>query len=72
MKLLIICCGLICKEVMDVWEEMGIIDYGILLLEKDFIIYNNVLVSELCQMVNLDWVYWVLDYMGMDKDECIQ
>ena len=35
MKPLIICRGPIRKEVMDVWDEMGIHGYGILLSEKE-------------------------------------
>ena len=38
-KPLIICRGPIRKEAMDVFTEMGITDYGILLSEKDSIVY---------------------------------
>ena len=72
MKPLIICRGPIRKEVMDVWEEMGITDYGILLSEKDSITYNNALAPELRQMSNPDRVHRVPDYTGMDKDERTQ
>ncbi|RLP54802.1 MAG: biotin carboxylase [Ketobacter sp.] len=72
MKPLIICRGPIRKEVMDVWEEMGITDYGILLSEKDSITYNNALAPELRQMANPDRVHRVPDYTGMDKDERTQ
>jgi len=72
MKPLIICRGPIRKEVMDVWEEMGITDYGILLSEKDSITYNNALAPELRQMKNPELVHRVPDYTGMDKDERTQ
>ena len=72
MKPLIICRGPIRKEVMDVWEEMGITDYGILLSEKDSITYNNALAPELRQISNPDRVHRVPDYTGMDKDERTQ
>lgn len=72
MKPLIICRGPIRKEVMDVWEEMGITDYGILLSEKDSITYNNALAPELRQMKNPDLIHRVPDYTGMDKDERTQ
>ena len=72
MKPLIICRGPIRKEVMDVWEEMGITEYGILLSEKDSITYNNALAPELRQMKNPDMVHRVPDYTGMDKDERTQ
>ncbi|MGB1061046.1 MAG: biotin carboxylase N-terminal domain-containing protein, partial [Ketobacter sp.] len=72
MKPLIICRGPIRKEVMDVWEEMGITDYGILLSEKDSITYNNALAPELRQIANPDRVHRVPDYTGVDKDERTQ
>jgi acetyl/propionyl-CoA carboxylase alpha subunit len=72
MKPLIICRGPIRKEVMDVWEEMGITGYGILLSEKDSITYNNALAPELRQMANPDHIHRVPDYTGMDKDERTQ
>ncbi len=72
MKPLIICRGPIRKEVMDIWEEMGITDYGILLSEKDSITYNNALAPELRQMANPDRIHRVPDYTGADKDERTQ
>ena len=72
MKPLIICRGPIRKEVMDVWEEMGITEYGILLSEKDSITYNNALAPELRQIANPDRVHRVPDYTGVDKDERTQ
>ena len=44
---LIICRGPIRREAMDVFEEMGIRSYGILLSEKDSIVYSNALAPEL-------------------------
>ena len=44
---LIICRGPIRKEAMDVFDEMGINGYGILLSEKDSITYTNALAPEL-------------------------
>ena len=49
LKPLIVCRGPIRKEAMDVFEEMGITHYGILLSEKDSIIYPNALAPELRQ-----------------------
>jgi hypothetical protein len=40
-KPLIICRGPIRKEAMDVFAEMGINDFGILLSEKDSIVYRG-------------------------------
>lgn len=68
-KPLIICRGPIRKEAMDVFSEMGITDYGILLSEKDSIVYQNALAPELRQLTNPDRVHRVPDYSGADKLE---
>ncbi|PCJ41657.1 MAG: biotin carboxylase [Moraxellaceae bacterium] len=72
MRPLIICRGPIRKEVMDVWEEMGITYYGILLSEKDSITYNNALAPELRQLTDPNRVHRVPDYTGADKVERTQ
>lgn len=69
MRPLIICRGPIRKEVMDVWDEMGITDYGILLSEKDSITYNNAIAPELRKLTNPEHVHRVPDYTGADKEE---
>ncbi len=66
---LIICRGPIRKEAMDVFEEMGISYYGILLSEKDSIVYQNALAPELRQIKDPKRVHRVPDYSGNDKDE---
>ena len=72
MKPLIICRGPIRKEVMDVWDEMGIHQYGILLSEKDSITYNNALAPELRLLTDPDRVHRVPDYTGGNKEERTQ
>ena len=72
MRPLIICRGPIRKEVMDVWEEMGITYYGILLSEKDSITYNNALAPELRKLTDPSHVHRVPDYTGADKNERTQ
>ena len=52
LKPLIVCRGPIRKEAMDVYEEMGISHYGILLSEKDSIIYPNALAPELRKLTD--------------------
>ena len=47
LKPLIICRGPIRKEALDVFAEMGINTYGILLSEKDSIVYRGALAPEL-------------------------
>tara|TARA_R110001592_G_scaffold363375_1_gene686370 strand:+ start:12216 stop:15095 length:2880 start_codon:yes stop_codon:yes gene_type:complete len=66
---LIICRGPIRKEAMDVFDEMGIPFYGILLSEKDSIVYQNALAPELRQIKDPKRVHRVPDYSGNDKEE---
>jgi len=69
---LIICRGPIRKEAMDVFDEMGINSYGILLSEKDSITYPNALAPELRKLTDPGRVHRVPDYSGADKEERIQ
>mgnify|MGYP002700195251 CR=1 FL=1 len=69
MRPLIICRGPIRIEAMDVFEEMGIEHYGILLSEKDSIVYQNALAPELRQLTDPSRVHRVPDYTGADKEE---
>ncbi len=69
MKPLIICRGPIRKEAMDVFDEMGIHNYGILLSEKDSITYSNALAPELRKLTDPQRVHRVADYTGATKEE---
>lgn len=69
---LIICRGPIRKEAMDVFDEMGIHGYGILLSEKDSITYTNALAPELRKLTEPDRVHRVPDYTGATKEERVQ
>ncbi|WP_304439676.1 biotin carboxylase N-terminal domain-containing protein, partial [Oleiphilus sp. HI0043] len=69
---LIICRGPIRKEAMDVFAEMGVTHCGILLSEKDSIVYQNALAPELRQINNPDRIHRVPDYSGADKEERVQ
>ncbi|MFO7576224.1 MAG: biotin carboxylase N-terminal domain-containing protein [Pelovirga sp.] len=69
LKPLIVCRGPIRKEAMDVYEEMGISHYGILLSEKDSIVYPNALSPELRQLTDTSRVHRVPDYSGASKEE---
>ena len=66
-KPLIICRGPIRKEAMDVFDEMGIDDYGILLSEKDSIVYPRAIAPELRTINDPRRVHRVSDYSGVDK-----
>ncbi len=72
LKPLIVCRGPIRKEAMDVYEEMGISHYGILLSEKDSIVYPNALSPELRQLTDTNRVHRVPDYSGASKEERVE
>src|SRR5574342_478470 len=69
---LIVCRGPIRKEAMDVFEEMGMTHYGILLSEKDSIVYPNALAPELRQLNDTSRVHRVPDYTGATKEERVE
>jgi acetyl/propionyl-CoA carboxylase alpha subunit len=66
---LIICRGPIRKEAMDVFTEMGITDFGILLSEKDSIVYQDALAPELRAIKDPNHIHRVPDYTGANKEE---
>lgn len=66
---LIICRGPIRKEAMDVFAEMGISHFGILLSEKDSIVYQDALAPELRSLTDPSRVHRVPDYTGANKEE---
>ncbi len=72
MRPLIICRGPIRKEAMDVFTEMGISHYGILLSEKDSIVYPRALAPELRELTDPQRVHRVPDYTGATKEERLQ
>jgi len=72
LKPLIVCRGPIRKEAMNVYEEMGITHFGILLSEKDSIIYPNALAPELRQLTDPSRVHRVPDYTGATKEERVE
>ena len=69
LKPLIICRGPIRKEAMDVFDEMGITGYGILLSEKDSITYSNALAPELRRLTDPLRLHRVPDYSGATREE---
>ncbi|MGD2007432.1 MAG: biotin carboxylase N-terminal domain-containing protein [Cellvibrionales bacterium] len=71
-KPLIICRGPIRKEAMDVFAEMGIAHFGILLSEKDSIVYPRALAPELRVLTDPSRVHRVPDYTGATKEERLQ
>ena len=69
LKPLIICRGPIRIEAMNVFEEMGITGYGLLLSEKDSITYPNALSPELRKQIAPSRVHRVQDYSGATREE---
>ncbi|AUX32106.1 MULTISPECIES: biotin/lipoyl-containing protein [Sorangium] len=63
--------GPIRKEAMDVFAQMGIEHYGILLSEKDSIVYTHALAPEL-RCIHPARVHRVKDYTGATKDERVK
>jgi acetyl/propionyl-CoA carboxylase alpha subunit len=57
---------------MDVFAEMGIEHFGILLSEKDSIVYRNAIAPELRSLTDPERVHRVPDYSGADKEERVQ
>ncbi|MCU0657262.1 MAG: biotin carboxylase [Polyangiaceae bacterium] len=68
MGILIVCRGPIRKEALDVFAQMGIARCGILLSEKDSIVYTQALAPEL-RLVDPARVHRVKDYSGASKEE---
>jgi acetyl/propionyl-CoA carboxylase alpha subunit len=68
-KCLIVCRGPVRKETMDVFDLIGVREYGILLSEKDSIVYPKALAPELRNFKFPDNIHRVPDYMGAGKEE---
>jgi acetyl/propionyl-CoA carboxylase alpha subunit len=68
---LIVCRGPIRKEAMDVFTEMGIEHFGMLLSEKDSIVYTHALAPEL-RGVRPEQVHRVRDYSGATREERVE
>jgi acetyl/propionyl-CoA carboxylase alpha subunit len=68
-KCLIVCRGPVRKEAMDVFDSIGIREYGILLSEKDSIVYPMALAPELRNFKYINNVHRIQDYMGAGKEE---
>lgn len=68
MGVLIVCRGPIRKEAIDVFREMGISRIGILLSEKDSIVYPRALAPEIRDL-DPSHVHPVPDYTGATREE---
>ena len=72
LKPLIVCRGPIRKEAMEVYAEMGMTHFGILLSEKDSIAYPRALAPELRTLTDSRRVHRVPDYTGASKEERVE
>lgn len=71
MGILIVCRGPIRKEALDVFREMGTDHVGILISERDSIVYPRALSPEL-RIMDPKNVHPVPDYTGASKEERVQ
>ena len=67
MRVLIVCRGPIRKEAIEVFREMGMTDVGILLSERDSIVFPRALSPEL-RIMDPQHVHPVPDYTGATKE----
>ncbi|GIW43890.1 MAG: biotin carboxylase [Candidatus Binatia bacterium] len=68
MRILIVCRGPIRKEAIDVFREMGVAKVGMLLSERDSIVFPRALSPEL-RIMDPKCVHPVPDYTGATKEE---
>jgi len=71
MRVLIVCRGPIRKEAIDTFREMGMTQVGILLSERDSIVFPRALSPEL-RIMDPGHVHAVPDYTGATKEERVQ
>ena len=71
-KCLIVCRGPVRKEAFDIFAEIGVAASGILLSEKDSIVYPRSLAPELRSIADVRNVHRVPDYMGAGQAEKLE
>ena len=68
MGVLIVCRGPVRKEAIEIFREMGIERVGILLSERDSIVYSRALSPEV-RIVDPSHVHHIADYTGTTREE---
>jgi acetyl/propionyl-CoA carboxylase alpha subunit len=68
-KCLVVCRGPVRKEAIDVFEQVGLMEYGILLSEKDSVVYPRCYAPELRDFRYRNNIHRVADYMGVGAEE---
>ena len=71
-KCLVVCRGPVRKEAFEVFEEIGIREYGMLLSEKDSIVYPRCLAPEIRSIPWQTNIHRVPDYMGAGQEEKLE
>jgi len=71
-KCLVVCRGPIRKEAFDVFDEIGVGEYGMLLSEKDSVVYPRCLAPELRDLRFPANVHRVEDYMGVGQQKKLE
>ncbi|MBW1884995.1 MAG: hypothetical protein JRJ58_15795, partial [Deltaproteobacteria bacterium] len=71
-KCLIVCRGPVRKEALDIFAEIGVGAAGILLSEKDSIVYPRSLAPELRSIGNSNSAHRITDYMGAGQEEKLE
>lgn len=71
-KCLVVCRGPVRKEAFDVFREIGVREYGMLLSEKDSVVYPRCLAPELRDLDFPNNVHRVTDYMGVGQEEKLE
>ncbi len=72
LKVLVVCRGPVRKEAFEIFDEMGISAYGMLLSEKDSVVYPRCLAPELRDLAHANNVHRVKDYMGVGQEEKLE
>lgn len=71
-KCLVVCRGPVRKEAFEVFDEMGIREYGMLLSEKDSVVYPRCLAPELRDFRFPQNVHRVPDYTGVGQEQKLE
>ena len=72
LKVLVVCRGPVRKEAFDIFDAIGIAEYGMLLSEKDSVVYPRCLAPELRGFRFPENVHRVQDYMGVGQEEKLE
>jgi len=71
-KCLVVCRGPVRKEAFDVFDEIGIRAYGMLLSEKDSVVYPRCMAPEIRSLRFPGNIHRVPDYMGAGQEEKLE